>query len=1136
MSVPTIPVPPAAKTTAAEAGITTVPDEVVPRRPDLTTRAGAAADGGPRPATLATQELRLALAFTGGVSLAVWMGGVARELDLLVQASAQRRPRDPLPQPEERGHARRLRDRYQRLLELMDVQAGVDVLAGTSAGGINAALLGLTGARRLGLGALRDIWLEAGDVGRLLRDPGEPAPPSLLRGDDQMLTALNSGIRAILRGQEEVPEPRRTDVFITTTLLAPEIGRFTDDYGTQIGDTDHHALFHFDERTLAGDIAAPLALAARSSASFPGAFEPSFVPVGRGAAGELDDLHPDMAPYVDATRSHWAADGGLLVNRPIAPVLQTIFDREGDRHVRRALLYVVPSSVPAAAPPECRRSRPPDLAAALLADLSATMNQSIAADLAAIKEHNDRVRAMADTRLRLAVLAGRLGDGGLLTDPGAWADYRRRQGNWLVAPLLAEIARQLPTLWPEGAEGPFLPGTDQMEALRSAAVDAVTARWPARPPGTEAEAVEAAVALGRPAFDAAKATVLRLVRLGYTLAGTVDDRQAFAHAAMFVLRPLSETRQTQLGSFVRTHLGPATSHGSIAALPGDVAELATAYARMQGSEDELRAAWRELTRVVTLVADRLRRLARDAVAADRPAPDGARPSASQQRAAAGEEIRSYLAVLGGPEPVRMLLDLHVAVRSVLPVLQEVEQFVELIQVSADTRSGLAPSHPTAASKLTGLQVHHFGAFYKRSWRANDWMWGRLDGCGWLVHLLLDPRRILAVLENDGVPVGRRAETFTGRMAESFGRPVPGEHRAALRFLDDETLPVPPSLPGLAMWLAEVLQGDIATEELRVVAAEVRKEGGRAQWLRDFDAWAAQEQPSREETGRVLDSCPVAGETLREEARRRTPLFLRTATRAAAVATAAGTGMREPPRSLRPTFATARAVTRTAYQAVDRSSGRRGPMVLTGLALLACGVLALLTDITLLGMTGVVACTTGALVLALSLGPGAAGALRTLALLAALLLGAAPWLPWLRTRLFSGLDAAVGAVQDHPWAWPVVLFLLLLPPLTVVADLAGKLRPVRRRGKPGAAATAPGDRPSQRPGAPGRSDPHDRERGEQGGEDQAVHQRQAHRHGEHPDQRDYVNSARPPAHDAGPRQPGVEQQQAEKAQHRDVAPR
>jgi hypothetical protein len=32
----------------------------------------------------------------------------------------------------------------------------------------------------------------------------------------------------------------------------------------------------------------------------------------------------------------------------------------------------------------------------------------------------------------------------------------------------------------------------------------------------------------------------------------------------------------------------------------------------------------------------------------------------------------------------------------------------------------------ADQKLAGDELGHFGAFLKRSWRANDWMWGRLD--------------------------------------------------------------------------------------------------------------------------------------------------------------------------------------------------------------------------------------------------------------------------------------------------------------------------------------------------------------------------------------------------------------------------
>jgi hypothetical protein len=47
--------------------------------------------------TESTQELRLATTMTGGVSLAIWMAGVAREINLLVQASQWRRAGGSFP-------------------------------------------------------------------------------------------------------------------------------------------------------------------------------------------------------------------------------------------------------------------------------------------------------------------------------------------------------------------------------------------------------------------------------------------------------------------------------------------------------------------------------------------------------------------------------------------------------------------------------------------------------------------------------------------------------------------------------------------------------------------------------------------------------------------------------------------------------------------------------------------------------------------------------------------------------------------------------------------------------------------------------------------------------------------------------
>ena len=150
-----------------------------------------------------------------------------------------------------------------------------------------------------------------------------------------------------------------------------------------------------------------------------------------------------------------------------------------------------------------------------------------------------------------------------------------------------------------------------------------------------------------------------------------------------------------------------------------------------------------------------------------------------------------------------MFDLAAAEKALLPVEAGNLQKVELVQLSADTRNWLALSKATAQSKLTGLQVHNFGAFYKKSWRANDWMWGRLDAAGWLIHTLLDPRRLRRIVDREGIKIGRSGAMADRGIADAFG-PIQLDDRhdfepagsrcrsnssAELSFLDDtdETL-------------------------------------------------------------------------------------------------------------------------------------------------------------------------------------------------------------------------------------------------------------------------------------------------------------------------------------------------------------
>src|SRR5262245_15051597 len=77
-------------------------------------------------------ELRLALVMNGGISLAVWMGGVTNEFD---RARCDGLLKDPP-------------GLYAQLLDLFQSTLRIDVIAGTSAGGLNGALLGAAVATR----------------------------------------------------------------------------------------------------------------------------------------------------------------------------------------------------------------------------------------------------------------------------------------------------------------------------------------------------------------------------------------------------------------------------------------------------------------------------------------------------------------------------------------------------------------------------------------------------------------------------------------------------------------------------------------------------------------------------------------------------------------------------------------------------------------------------------------------------------------------------------------------------------------------------------------------------------------------------------------------------------------------------
>src|SRR5919198_6541390 len=117
------------------------------------------------------KEIRLALVCYGGVSLAIYMHGVTKEIHKLVLASRafdDDPARNPFDASKDSEHAyfEALGERAAR--QGVRTRVVVDTIAGSSAGGINGIILATALARDLSQQPLRDLWMDRGDIGQLM--------------------------------------------------------------------------------------------------------------------------------------------------------------------------------------------------------------------------------------------------------------------------------------------------------------------------------------------------------------------------------------------------------------------------------------------------------------------------------------------------------------------------------------------------------------------------------------------------------------------------------------------------------------------------------------------------------------------------------------------------------------------------------------------------------------------------------------------------------------------------------------------------------------------------------------------------------------------------------------------------------
>jgi patatin-related protein len=850
------------------------------------------------------EEVRFAVVLNGGVSLAVWMGGVVLELDRVTRAS----------------------DGYRSLLRLVGATARADVISGTSAGGINGAALALAQINpRADLNSLRELWAEQGRMDLLLRTPFKGAPVSLLKGDEFFLPRLEDAMRRLTtRYEPREVRDRPMDLRITTTLLQGTTRNTTDALGQRLTQNIHQGSFRFrrdDERDhftekggLPPELTHQLALAARSSASFPVAFEPSYVPLGEGSPMR------EVASWADKRRdrSQYVVDGGALVNTPTKEALEAIDQMPAEGPTRRVMLLVFPHAAPAGADlPAQTTADQPSVLATVRAIMRAQSSQSNRTFVDEIEEYNrgagarrggrnalltslsdaskgepvtKRLYSLVETLyphyrdIRLRRAARKLAERQMIAraqsgqaDPTgeAWSFERIRDAvevahrKWLETnpalpyvpshPPVAGVTEMAETGWPwDITTG---------ERLAAAALDMLKRLVWVLPKGPEIEKIHHA----RAAVHAARAQ-LRRMRLAMHKRWEEEpvdspDGECWAQRLTEYNTQMTGEQGTKVRHLV-LHIAEAFGEGAEAL----VAATAVRDPHLQ--------AWQDF-----------------ATLSDQD-PDAALPTVYRW--------------------MSRLLALEVATTCLADESEAPEeQLVELAQISLQTENSFARYSVTPDDKAGGYSLSRFSGFLKRSWRANDWIWGRMDAATMLCRVLLDPARIRRAADLAGL-LGQDSAALADKVIKDlvddmFGGELPRHDKIeecqanaiaelvnAFDAQPGDALPATcPSLAELVAWSIHIR---IAIEELpelrRAIAADavdganVRSNGERfvkqyAKLLDDLER-IVPGKPMSTETARLgiqaLDAFDRAGigrEPLGEEAA--SDQMIRTVATAAATA-------------------------------------------------------------------------------------------------------------------------------------------------------------------------------------------------------------------------------------------------------------
>ncbi|MFS0848723.1 patatin-like protein [Novosphingobium panipatense] len=746
------------------------------------------------------KELRIALVCYGGVSLAVYMHGVTKELWKALQAS---RAHTGDERPVEGSAAV-----YRKLLERLETEGNLrlrvlaDIVAGASAGGINSVFLAQAIHSGQSLEPLTDLWLQNADVDVLL-DPEakswsraakfwtKPLVGYLLHRPDNAVSEtvapetrsevrekvsrlvrsrwfeppfggigfsrlLHGALAAMAEtpvGPPLLPPGHPLDLFVTATDFKGHLETLRLHSPAVVLESEHRLTFSFHARAQAEGTplaAIPeLVMAARASASFPGAFPPLQIKEIDRLVSEAEEFWPTRDAFLARIMPEHARrgeldcvaliDGSVLVNAPFADARAALRDRPATREVDRRFVYIDPT--PDRLGAEMRRDDSlPSFFPVIFGSLSAIpREQPIRDNLEALQERSQETASLREivralrpdiedavdklfggtffldrpTSKRLAAWRAKAQTAALEQAGFAYHGYAQVKFSGVIttmARMVVESAPELDLHSPEPVRERLIAelaagGLDRGQALRDA-------RSPAM------------ITFFRNHDIAFRIRRLRLLARRLTQEwdgeqGVTEQHRDAARVAIYEALTLYLEREPS------SALGP------------EFPALAARFFENPNAVTDHMATARQLMETDTAVDERLA----EALAA--------MPQALRRRV--------LLAYLGFPfyDTVTLPLLRGEGLNEFDPVLVD--------RISPEDCEGI--TREGTQQFLRGTEFFNFGAFFSRTYRENDYLWGRLHGAERMMDLI--------------------ASTLPPEKAMSSGELLAFKRQAFLAILDEE---------------------------------------------------------------------------------------------------------------------------------------------------------------------------------------------------------------------------------------------------------------------------------------------------------------------------------------------------------------